>query len=536
MLLKNAFIKNKFFIIVSAIFIVWAALYIFKSSFVAVDGRRYFMLFDDAMISMRFAWNYAHGLGLVWNAGEYVQGYTNLLMTLIMSVSSLFLSKQYAVLMIQILGIPTVLAIALISVKISQKYDRVYSNKDKDYKLIFVCVLLYYPIVYWSLMGMETGLLSILLLLSILFSLRYIDNPDSKYFFVIAVLMGLAFMTRNESAIFAGVIFLYVCFNLIRKKLIFKKFFYVLFATLIYFNFIIGQLLFQYFYYGEWLPNTYVLKLTGMSFSDRVINGIGFIKPFLFYTSPLILLSIACLVKKFSLNGLYLISFPIISIIYQVYVGGDPWLYWRIMAPTMPLLIILFVLSVDAFFSAKSVKSRLTFFANFRQQYLVPILVIGCIFIFANRSENSAFLKEMTLIWKPYQSDIAADNVNMALILDQLTNPDATVGVYWAGSMPYYLDRRVIDFFGKSDKYIARLPPDMSGSRGWNGMNSVPGHNKYDLQYSLVKLQPTFVPGFSMGLQDFSEWGAQNYQKVTAYWYSFYLKKEAKEVNWSSVK
>lgn len=276
-----------------------------------------------------------------------------------------------------------------------------------------------------------------------------------------------------------------------------------------------------------------------MSFSDRVINGFGFIEPFLIYTSPLIVLSFVYLIKKPNIRNLYLISFPITSIFYQVYVGGDPWLYWRIMAPTMPLLILLFIVSIYKLIpmqlAIEDSKER-SIVTLFRKRALVPSVVIGCILIFADRSENSAFLREMALRWKPYQSDIAADNVNMALILGQLTTPDATIGVWWAGSMPYYLDRKTIDFFGKSDKYIANLPPDLSGSRGWNGMNSVPGHNKYDLQYSLVKLQPSYIPGFSMGLQDFSEWGALNYQMIKVGGYSFLLRREAKEIKWDSIK
>src|SRR4051812_41830546 len=37
---------------------------------------------DDAFISFRYAQNLARGLGLVWNAGERVEGYTNFLWTL----------------------------------------------------------------------------------------------------------------------------------------------------------------------------------------------------------------------------------------------------------------------------------------------------------------------------------------------------------------------------------------------------------------------------------------------------------------------
>lgn len=41
---------------------------------------------DDAFITFRYAYNLAHGNGLVWNEGERVEGYTNFLYALIMSI------------------------------------------------------------------------------------------------------------------------------------------------------------------------------------------------------------------------------------------------------------------------------------------------------------------------------------------------------------------------------------------------------------------------------------------------------------------
>lgn len=528
--------KNKFYISICALFLVWSIIYIYKSSFIGIDGKRYFMLFDDAMISMRFAWNFAHGNGLVWNTGEYTQGYTNLLMTLIMTASSLVLNKQYAVLLIQILGIPTVLGVAFLIVKIARELDVNIFEVKIIYKLIFTSVILYYPIVYWSLMGMETGLLSVLLLISILYSLKYIKKNQTNFLIYIAIFMGLAFLTRNESVIFSAIIFTYILSNLLIKKIFIKRLPQILLSTFIYFFIIFGQLIFQYLYYGEWLPNTYTLKLTGMSIPDRITNGLGFIYPFILYTSPLLIFSFIYLIREFNVNLLYILLFPISSIFYQIYVGGDPWLYWRIMAPTMPLLILVFVFSIDGILPATKSGTFQILSVQFNRSVWIVSLTLSGVLLFADKSENSAFLREMTLIWKPYQSDIAADNVNMALILDKITTPDATIGVYWAGSMPYYLDRRTIDFFGKSDRYIANLKPDMSGSRGWNGMTSVPGHNKYNLEYSLVELAPTFTPGFSMGQQDFSDWGRLHYEKVKVEWYSFHLRKSAKEVKWELIK
>ena len=64
------------------------------------DGdQQVFVLWDDAMISMRYARNLANGHGLVWNPGEEaVQGYTNLGLTLVMAgAHALPLAREHVV-------------------------------------------------------------------------------------------------------------------------------------------------------------------------------------------------------------------------------------------------------------------------------------------------------------------------------------------------------------------------------------------------------------------------------------------------------
>jgi hypothetical protein len=55
----NRKLENSVLAIISIGFVIWSAAFIYRSSFVAIDGKRYFCLFDDAMISMRYAWNFA---------------------------------------------------------------------------------------------------------------------------------------------------------------------------------------------------------------------------------------------------------------------------------------------------------------------------------------------------------------------------------------------------------------------------------------------------------------------------------------------
>jgi len=463
------------------------SLFIYNSSFIGIDGNRYFCLFDDAMISMRFAWNFSHGYGLVWNPGEYIQGYTNLLMVLIMSfVNLVFDDKSTAVLFIQILGMAFMLSIAYITMKIAD-----YITKDEKYQnqvlirvISLFLTLFYYPLAYWSLMGMETGLLSLLLLLGIFFAFTYIEKRALKSLFFTAVFLGLAFLTRNESIIFAFLIGSYVIGEVFKMRAVLKILWLLLAATGLYIIFVIGQLAFQYLYYGELLPNTYTLKLTGMPLFERIKNGVGFVKPYLSVTTFILLLPIIDLVFDFREKKLLLISIMFSSIGYQVYVGGDPWNYWRIMAPVMPLIFILFISAINAIVLAISQPFNAYFLRNpifprkFTSEALVIMLaLIGLLLV------NARFLPEALFLIKPYTVESNKINVNTAIALNELTTSDSSVGVYWAGSIPYFTNRKAIDFLGKSDRYIAKLPPDLSGKISWNGMKSVPGHNKYDLKY-----------------------------------------------------
>jgi len=509
------------FLLLSTLFVGWALAFIYRSSYVAIDGRLYFNLFDDAMISMRYAWNFSHGNGLVWNVGERIEGYTNLLMTLMMSVATLLFEKRYAVLSIQLTGIFFILGSAFFTLKIFETLktsDRVFLRH-----LLFAAILLYYPLNYWSLMGMETGMLAFLLSAGVFCSILYSKRLEEKYLWRMSVCFGLAFLTRNDSLLFAALAFLYLSQTLKNGR---KYIYNFLAAAIVYSLFVAGQTIFRYAYYGEIVPNTYTLKLVGMPLMDRLKNGWGFVQPFLKETGVVLLLALIGLLLKLSQQKLYLFGFFLISIAYQVYVGGDPWNYWRIMAPTMPFLFILFFEGCALVLQCIPKVSRGLAFT-----ILLFALIFGGEFFVDFR-----FLREISLLSYPYDNGAARKHVNIAIAINALTDKNATIGVFWAGTIPYYADRIAIDFLGKSDRYIANLPPDLSGQMGWLGMKSVPGHNKYDLNYSIKKLLPTYVQEFEVGSQDLNAWGAEHYVNVKYQGIRLYLLKDSPNVYWEKIK
>ncbi len=141
---------------------------------------------------------------------------------------------------------------------------------------------------------------------------------------------------------------------------------------------------------------------------------------------------------------------------------------------------------------------------------LLTVLCFAAVII----SIDLPFQPETSHFTKPYRAPADNVSVNTAIALNDLLRKGATIGVFRAGTVPYYTDFKAIDFLGKSNSDIAHLPPDMSGAVSWFGMSSVPGHNKYDLTYSIIMAKPTYVEGLVWGRQDLTEWAENRYVKV----------------------
>ncbi|HEY9152892.1 MAG TPA: hypothetical protein VIN60_08410 [Anaerolineales bacterium] len=492
-------------LIISGIYIVWASFFIYRNSYMAIDGHRYFSLFDDAMISMRYAWNFAHGLGLVWNAGERVEGYTNLLMTLAMSLASFFLNKNLTPLAAQIFAIPTVLGSAFLTRAIAISIMEGKQHQALVSLVAFACALFYYPLSYWSLLGMETGLLALLILATVLFALRWLKTEKRSDLVGLVITAGLAYLTRDDAMIPVAIIFAFIALETWLNKKDDRKFLQILYAGMFLALFPIGHTIFRYVYYGELLPNTYALKLGNFSLHIRLIGGVGFVIPFLEQSALVILLAVFGLLIQFNRTKAFLFSFLLAALGYQIYVGGDPWPLWRILSPSMPMVFLLAILG------ALGLIQRWTWLASHKT--LSPSLAV--VLVFASLAlVNWPFLNNDLLIYPTAASTASRVNTNTAIAINALTAPTASIGVVWAGTVPYYADRYAIDFLGKSDKYIARLKPDISGAVSWSGMISVPGHNKYDLNYSIIQRRPTYIQYYSWGDQTVFKWAVMNYVQV----------------------
>lgn len=516
--------------LVALLFAVWAGVFIYRTSMMGIDGQRHYCLFDDSMISMRYAWNLAHGNGLAWNPGERVEGITNLLMTLLMAVPTRLLEKSAAVLSVQIAGVLTLLAVAFVTMRIGEALlaARGLRGSATLSALFFACALAYYPLDFWTLMGMETGLLALLLLAAVWVAFR-IDGR-AAWSPALALLLGLAFVTRPDAAVPAALIMLHRLYAIFRRRGWLRA---IVLESAVIAAFVAAVSGFRWLYYGRITPNTYTLKVEGFTVMERLVNGLAFNDRFLH--SMIVPLAIAALVvaARPHRHATLVLGLLLSSMAYEVWVGGDAWPYWRINAPFVPATLALCAVGLVDVLRRVERQWRMR-----RGPALVrAVLIAGMVALLG--FANTGFLGEMLLQRPAYWIEAHWQNVDTALALREVLKPTATVGVLWGGTIPYYSGLSAVDFLGKSDAYVASLRPDQS--RPWirprpDWRPYEPGHNKYDMVHSVIELQPTFVQPCHLIKGEIAEFVHGNYQRHRYKGVPLLLRKGSREVDWAALK
>jgi hypothetical protein len=115
------------------------------------------------------------------------------------------------------------------------------------------------------------------------------------------------------------------------------------------------------------------------------------------------------------------------------------------------------------------------------------------------------------------------------------TDTGASIGTVWAGVPAYYSNRTTFDLLGKNDTFIATSAP--------HG-DFFPGHNKWDYNYSIGKLQPdvifqTFDRGLEVDLHKrIINWGYKKMCPITGTFGSsgYYYRINSTQIKWASLK
>lgn len=226
--------------------------------FAVYKAYLYHWVCDDAFISFRYAKNLKDGLGLVYNAGEFVEGFTNFLWTILISIGMLFHLDPIHV--TSALGLLFYFLILVVLYKSGTTVFKIRAGEN--YKSF------YFPIGFagyalhahgqiFATGGLETTFFGFLLLAGNVFILL---SDRGLHVLIGLFLLVLSIMTRPDGALFYLFASIYVA--------LFK------YRGLEYRSYFINQLVLQfpflfvflpywfwrYSYYGWFFPNTFYAK------------------------------------------------------------------------------------------------------------------------------------------------------------------------------------------------------------------------------------------------------------------------------------
>jgi hypothetical protein len=494
------------------------------------------------MISMRYARNLAEGQGLVWNPGQPpVEGYTNFLWTLWMAALHLVgLPDAKMPLLVAASG-ALILVLDLLVVR--SVAARLVPDDARVTVLAVWLAALCLPLAYWTLVGMEVGLLALLTSLAMLLALRLVDAPARRDVLLLAAVLAAAVLVRTDQVVLCAVVLAYLGLRLSpeRRARTLLTLGLVVAATLA------GHTAFRLAYYGDPLPNAYYLKVEGVSAARRLTRGLGALGACgveMLYV-PVAFAAVA--LWRGSPATHRRVALPIAVFLghcaYSVVVGGDAWEWFpvpnRFLSVGLPALLL--AGTVGAW--------RLATLPPRERRRIVGVIALGLVLAVAVGygarvavdGRGGAVAADAASIWSPQNVRwwalalvlalllglaswlgrpdgsrargparllasglvllIAANVVSIGFVLGRgaggtalvrlalavrdTTAPDASVAVVWAGIIPYFARRPAVDLLGRSDPTIARMAPRTR--RFW------PGHTKWDYGHSIGRLRPDVI-------------------------------------------
>jgi hypothetical protein len=528
---KSARVKrltNFFFVLLLLAYGVYAFRFIERTSFI-IDGERYFVLFDDAMISMQYARNLAAGNGPVWNAGgERVEGFTNPLWVGVMALFHLLpLPFRLMSLPVQITGAVVLAANFFFVRKLAEEITgNVYLALLASFLTAF-----YYFLNIWTLEGMEVGLVALLVTASLWIVVRNLRlERFSPWPYV---LLGIGTWVRMDALVpyLAVLLYLFV-FDPDRRRE------HLAWGGGLFAAFIGVQTVARLAYYGEWMPNTYYLKMSGYSLIDRVKRGLTVYIQFVWTMNWFLFVIPFILLLRKPDRRVYLPLFLLVAqSAYSVYVGGDAWEHKgganRFIAVAMPGFFVLFVYALDQIrveiVRAWSDGRR---WLNGLTQAVLALLVVTSLFSFNMLNENDSFQKWST-IKRPIFVAGNEQHTHMGLLVRSLTTEDASIAVVSAGAITYFSERVSIDLLGKADKVIAHVEPrQLKGIS--DDVDFRPGHNKWDYAYSIGELQPDLVVQLWSHTEEALPFLA-DYTLIKVGDYHMYFKNDSPNILWDNI-
>ncbi|MHA3916105.1 ArnT family glycosyltransferase [Halovulum sp. GXIMD14793] len=448
--------------------IISVSLLIAAVTFIILGTNNQHFMHDDAFITFRYAKNFADHGQIVWNLGERVEGYTNFLhMLLIAAFLKLGFAAEFAARFINFAALAGIAVVFLGPVRRMTGMIPAVSG--------LIVSLPTLPMVLWSLGMLEAPLVAFFVAGAASFTLLSLnrEGQDGSGTAVIAgIFTALAVLTRPDSVLLAATSGTALLFGTGDIRSGFRK--AVLFSLAVAIP-VISHTAWRYGYYGDFLPNTFYTKVSGITQSqgeEVFLGGIWYVKLFAFHAPfPALLVALSCgfaLIKRHRVSSvLYLTGIVTLYTLYILRVNGDHMPISRLFVPIIPVIGLLVALAIEAI----------------RPEILRRFLPVAASLLVASQLLTAygqiKFKMDTAAFGGFIQGHYIAENWEKG----------STVALSTAGSIPYSnLDKNFIDMLGLNDKTIARREIDTYRAFG----QSFPGHAKGDGAYILDR-RPDYI-------------------------------------------
>ena len=435
---------------------------------------------DDAYISYRYADHLVRGLGLVFNRGEHVEGYSNFLWVLLLALlQSLGADPVHAS---QVLGVLCSVASLGFAVAATSRYLEVRSPGV----IAFVAALLAGSgyVAAWAVGGLEGPLFGLLLIAAWWASAGEGALPLRRQA-VAATLFALLALTRPEGGFVAlGAVGMH-WWRAHRRGQSWKSPGAWLFPALVL-GVMIAYHGWRFVYYGPHVfPNAVRAKLGGgVSSPWRGVRYVTrqFLLPYLPLLLPLLLpRSWKGLAPRAdaALRAGYPLFLGLLLLVAGV--GGD-WGQGRFFAPLLPLAAALFAIWLGngmtrwgatggGFLSGPGPRRHLVL-------WVLAVAYLAGSYVVTSVRREAAMRRSYAAV--------DAERIMLGKWLAENMPADVVIAVHSAGQIPYYSRLPAHDMLGLNDEHIAGLKVPLFG-RGY------PGHEKFDPAYTLETIRPGII-------------------------------------------
>jgi arabinofuranosyltransferase len=396
---------------------------------------------DDALISLTYAKRLARGHGLTWNGQLYVEGYSNLLWVLA--------TGALGALGLDLITAARVLGYAFMGAALAAF---VYAHRPASLQtalptlaaLLFVALSGSYGA--WTIGGLEQPLLACLLAWAVVLTYPHLGlkGTTPRRMLAPGLCFALLCLTRLDAPLYtaAAVLAIFWTGRLNRDSL--RKAFWLAVLPVL---FVLGHEAFRLWYYGEWLPNTALVKFHPSG--THALGGLAYLAKGALPAAPLIataaLAAVVCLRRNFRRERVVLlVTLTAAWVSYVAVIGGDIFPAWRHFVPVVLFLSLL--AAEGGAWLARHATGR-AYRTTMRAAALALLLYA---FVHYKDDENFRAISER---W-----EWDAEPVGL-LFRKAFAAEQPLMAIDPAGGLPFWAELPALDMLGLNDKYLPRHPP-----------------------------------------------------------------------------